>query len=71
MASQPLTALALVGLGIRHFSVSARAIPWMKRLVRAVRADDAQDASEKALSSATADDAERHIRALLESAFPA
>jgi phosphoenolpyruvate-protein phosphotransferase (PTS system enzyme I) len=34
MASQPLTALALVGLGIRHFSVSARAIPWMKRLVR-------------------------------------
>jgi hypothetical protein len=35
------------------------------------RADDAQDASEKALSSATADDAERHIRALLESAFPA
>jgi phosphotransferase system enzyme I (PtsI) len=70
MASQPLTALALLGLGIRHFSTAARAIPWMKRLIRAVRVDEASRAAERAMAAATADDAEKEIRAVLDAAFP-
>lgn len=70
MASQPLTALALLGLGIRVYSVAGRAVPWMKRLFRAVRAEDARAAAERAMAAPTADAAEAEIRALLEAAFP-
>ena len=62
MASQPLMAYALIGLGVRNLSVSPRAVPLMKRLVRAVSAATTAAAAEAACASRTAADAEAVVR---------
>ena len=62
MASQPLTVFALLGLGIRNFSVSPRAVPFVKRVVRGVRAEAARDAADAALSAGTAREVELLLR---------
>ena len=36
MASQPLMAFALIGLGVRSLSVAPRSVPLVKRIVRGV-----------------------------------
>jgi phosphoenolpyruvate-protein phosphotransferase (PTS system enzyme I) len=67
MASQPLMAFALIGLGLRSLSVAPRAVPLMKRLMRSLHAADARAAAIAALRVATAAEAERLLgRALLE-----
>ena len=62
MASQPVTVFALLGLGIRNFSVSPRAVPYVKRVVRGVRAEAARDAADAALSAGTAREVELLLR---------
>jgi phosphotransferase system enzyme I (PtsI) len=62
MASQPITVFALLGLGIRNFSVSPRAVPFVKRVVRGVRAEAARDAADAALSAGTAREVELLLR---------
>ena len=67
MASQPLMAFALVGLGLRSLSVAPRAVPLIKRFMRSLHAADAEAAATAALRVATAAEAERLLgRALLE-----
>ena len=55
MASQGLTALMLIGLGVRHLSVSPRAVPRIKRLVRAVACSQLAEAAREALALDGAD----------------
>ena len=62
MASQPLMAFALLGLGIRNLSVSPLGVPLMKRIIRAVRIDDAARSATAALASGTAALAEMELR---------
>jgi phosphotransferase system enzyme I (PtsI) len=62
MASQPLMAYALLGLGVRTLSVSAAAIPVVKRLIRGVSLGAAGAAARAALQAATAQEAERLLR---------
>jgi phosphotransferase system enzyme I (PtsI) len=62
MASQPITVFALLGLGIRNFSVSPRAVPFVKRVVRGVRIEAARDAADAALSAGTAREVELLLR---------
>ena len=69
MASQPLMAFALIGLGLRQLSVSPRAVPLIKRLIRGIGADIAVEAAEAALASRTAAGAERELRRRLHAAF--
>jgi phosphoenolpyruvate-protein phosphotransferase (PTS system enzyme I) len=68
MASQPLMAYALIGLGVRSLSVSPRAVPLMKRLVRAVSGETTRLAADAACASRTAADAEAVVRASLREA---
>ncbi len=69
MASQPLMACALIGLGVRQLSVSPRAVPLMKRLACAIAISDAERAAAHAITARTAADAERVLaRHLAESA---
>lgn len=68
MGSDPLMAFVLVGLGIRTLSVSPRALPFVKRLLRAVPAAAAAEAAEAALAAGTAAEAERIVRRLLRAA---
>ncbi len=69
MASQPVMAFALIGLGVRQLSVAARSVPIVKRIVRGVSAEKAREAAMAALSAQTARDAERELRQRLLAAF--
>jgi phosphoenolpyruvate-protein phosphotransferase (PTS system enzyme I) len=69
MASQPLMAFALIGLGVRNLSVAARSVPLVKRIVRGVSARVATDAADAALATQTAHEAETALRSRLLSAF--
>ena len=69
MASQPLMAFALIGLGVRSLSVAGRAVPLVKRIVRGVSVSVAAEAANAALESRTAREAEGELRRRLMSAF--
>ena len=69
MASQPLMAFALIGLGVRSLSVAGRAVPLVKRIVRGVSVAVAAEAANAALESKTAREAEGELRRRLLSAF--
>ncbi len=69
MASQPLMAFALLGLGVRNLSVSPRGVPLMKRIVRSVRLEDAARAANIALDAGTAAMAEMELRRALVGAL--
>jgi len=69
MASQPLMAFALIGLGVRQLSVAARSVPLVKRIVRGVSARVATDAADAALATQTAREAGAALRSRLLSAF--
>jgi phosphoenolpyruvate-protein phosphotransferase (PTS system enzyme I) len=55
MASQPLMAFALLGLGVRQMSVAPRSVPLVKRIVRSVTAAHAEVAAAAALRAQTAE----------------
>jgi phosphotransferase system enzyme I (PtsI) len=69
MASQPLMAFALIGLGVRSLSVAGRAVPLVKRIVRGVSVSVAAEAANAALEARTAREAEGELRRRLMSAF--
>lgn len=69
MASQPIMAFALIGLGVRQLSVAARSVPLVKAIVRGVSAQVAAEAAQAALATRTARDAERELRSRLLTAF--
>ncbi len=69
MASQPLMAFALIGLGVRCMSVAGRAVPLVKRIVRGVSVAVAAEAANAALESRTAREAEGILRRSLMAAF--
>ena len=54
MASQPLTAYALIGLGVRTMSVSPRSVTLLKRLVRGTTASSAAKCASAAMEARTA-----------------
>lgn len=56
MASEPLMAFALIGLGVHQLSVAPRAVPLVKRLVRVISTATARDAVDEALRLRTASD---------------
>jgi phosphoenolpyruvate-protein phosphotransferase (PTS system enzyme I) len=68
MASHPLMAFALLGLGVRELSVNPRAVAYVKRIIRAVSAGSARAAVERAMAAPTAEDAETLLTAELQSA---
>ena len=69
MASQPLMAFALLGLGVRQLSVAPRSVAVVKRIVRGVSAGIAKQAADAALAAPTAARAEEILREQLHSAF--
>ena len=69
MASQPLMAFALIGLGVRSMSVAGRAVPLVKRIIRGVSVEVASEAAQAALNARTAVEAEVELRRRLSAAF--
>lgn len=69
MASEPLMAFALLGLGIRELSVNPRSVPLVKRLVLGVSASFAAEAAEAAMRCKTAAEARHEFEFRLRAAF--
>ncbi len=69
MASHPLMAFALIGLGVRSLSVNPRAVPLVKRLVRGLNLGFATEAAVAAMQARTAPEAERQLKVRLLAAF--
>jgi phosphotransferase system enzyme I (PtsI) len=69
MASQPLMAFALIGLGVRSLSVAGRSVPLVKRIIRGVSVTVAEAAANAALGARTAREAEGELRKRLLAAF--
>ena len=69
MASQPIMAFALLGLGVRQMSVGPRSIPAVKRIIRGVSAQVATQAAAAALAAPSAAAAEQELRRHLVAAF--
>lgn len=69
MASEPLMAFVLVGLGIRQLSVNPRSVPLIKRVIRGISESFAREAADAALRSKTADEARRELEFRLRAAF--
>jgi len=70
MASQPLMAFALLGLGVRQLSVSPRSVSLVKRIVRSVSVRLAEEAATAALAAPTAELARRELLSRLRTALP-
>ena len=70
MASQPLMAFALIGLGVRQLSVSPRSVPLVKRIVRGISVQLAEEAASAALATSTAAAARRELLSRLRPALP-
>lgn len=66
MGADPFHVPLLIGLGIRSFSMSAHAIPLVKRLLRRVSAERCREIAEAALSLSTAAEVEAELAAYLE-----
>ncbi|HEX7938733.1 MAG TPA: phosphoenolpyruvate--protein phosphotransferase [Gemmatimonadaceae bacterium] len=68
MASHPLMAFALIGLGVRELSVNGRSVPLVKRVVRSISASKARDAAMRAFEARTPKDAEAMLLSELRAA---
>jgi phosphoenolpyruvate-protein phosphotransferase (PTS system enzyme I) len=62
MASEPLSAVLLLGLGYDRLSVSPPALPLVKWVIRTVPEESARQAASAALAAADADDVSRVLR---------
>jgi phosphotransferase system enzyme I (PtsI) len=69
MASQPLMAFALIGLGVRQLSVAPRSVPLVKRIVRSISVEVAEDAASAAAAASTAAEAEAVLSGTLAGAL--
>lgn len=69
MASQPLMAFALIGLGVRQLSVAPRSVPLVKRIVRSISVETAEVAARAALDAPTAAAAGQELRSRLKRAI--
>jgi phosphotransferase system enzyme I (PtsI) len=69
MASQPIMAFALIGLGVRQLSVAPQSVPLVKRVIRGVSASVAASALAEALVSTTPAMAEEILNRCLVKQF--
>lgn len=70
MASEPIFALLLLGLGLDELSMSSLNILQIKDLVRSFYFKDAQEIAEEALQLSSAEDVEEFLRLKLKKHAP-
>ena len=61
MCSEPAYVLLLMGLGLRHFSLSPIAIPTVKRIIRQVTMKEAVEVAEQCLGAEQASESEEFL----------
>lgn len=61
MAGDPLCVSVLLGLGIEEFSMNARSIPLVKKIIRSLSVEEARADFDKVIKLYTADEVRTHI----------
>jgi phosphotransferase system enzyme I (PtsI) len=70
MASDPLYAVVLLGLGLEQFSMNPSNIPIIKNIIRSVRFKDCRRIAEVALQKKTAQEIEEYVIESVAMRFP-
>jgi phosphotransferase system enzyme I (PtsI) len=70
MGGEPIYALLLLGLGLRHLSMPPHQLPEIRRVIRAVRIDQAREIAAEALRLETAQEVTALLQAALRQAVP-
>jgi phosphotransferase system enzyme I (PtsI) len=70
MAGDPLYAAILLGMGFQHLSMNVASIPWVKKVVRSVRMQDAVELVSLMMQQPTAAVARKTAESFMEERFP-
>ncbi|OGW35308.1 MAG: phosphoenolpyruvate--protein phosphotransferase [Nitrospirae bacterium GWD2_57_9] len=70
MAGDPLYAAILLGMGFEHLSMNVASIPWVKKVIRSVRMQDAVELASLVMRQPTAAQARRTAEQFMEERFP-
>ncbi len=70
MAGDPLYAAILLGMGFQHLSMNVASIPWVKKVVRSVRMQDAVELASLVMQQPTAALARKTAENFMEERFP-
>lgn len=70
MAANPIYVVVLLGLGIKHLSLTPPAIPLIKDAIRAIKLSEAKEIVEKAMQMVSAQEIEEYLCEELASRFP-
>ena len=70
MASDPIYAIVLVGLGLEIFSMNPSSIPVIKNVVRSIRYKDCRRIAEACLNKKTAQEIEEYVIESVAMRFP-
>jgi phosphotransferase system enzyme I (PtsI) len=70
MAGDPLYAAILLGIGFQHLSMNVASIPWVKRVVRSIRMQDAVELATLVMQQTTAGQARATAENFIEERFP-
>ncbi len=70
MAGDPLYAAILIGLGFQYLSMNVASIPWVKKVIRSVRMQDALELAELVMQQPTAVLARRTAETFMQERFP-
>ena len=70
MGGEPLYTMLLLGLGVRHLSMPPHQLPEIKRVIRAIRLDQARDVAAEALRCDSAEEILALLDRTLRQALP-
>jgi len=70
MAGDPFYAAILLGLGFQHLSMNVASIPWVKKVVRSVRMQDAVELAALVMQQPTAALARKTAETFMQERFP-
>jgi phosphotransferase system enzyme I (PtsI) len=70
MGGEPLYTMLLLGLGIRHLSMPPHQLPEIKRIIREIRLQDAEDLAAEMLGLETAQDVAQRLEAAVRRFLP-
>jgi phosphotransferase system enzyme I (PtsI) len=70
VAGDPIYAPALMGLGLREFSMNSVSVPRVKRIIREVTLEESKQLASQILTFSTAREIEEHTNQYMRSRFP-
>lgn len=70
MAGDPVYAAILIGLGFHNLSMNTPSIPWVKKVVRSVRMQDATELAALIMQQPTSAQARKTAEAFMQERFP-